>query len=94
MQSTGKRVLCLAGPKDTSAGLAEKETDTPGDYPTVLKELYTAIEFPAAAQKHYSTAAHPSGYREQRLPGLRGLQQRLGGSMGHLWRGFAAAAFS
>ncbi len=54
-----------------------------------LKETYTAGDFPAAAARHYSTAAHACGYREGQGLG-RGVAFRGGGV--HLcWRGFAAA---
>ena len=55
----------------------------------VLRETYTAGDFPSAALKHYSTAARPCGYREGRL---QGAGRALLGSSLHGWRGFAAAA--
>jgi hypothetical protein len=66
----------LTGPKDTSVAEAVRLTYTEGD-------------FPSAAQKHYSTAAHACGYRELMPVGLRVIQQRFCAA-GYAWRGFAA----
>lgn len=55
----------------------------------VLRETYTAGDFPSAALKHYSTAAHACGYREGRQ---QGGGRRLQNICIHGWRGFAAAA--
>ena len=71
------RPFCFAGVKDTPV-------------PVALTQTYTEGDFPAAAMRHYSTAAHACGYREQLRRGL--FLSR--GSIHLCWRGFAAACLA